>query len=259
MLVRDFFGRVSRLLTDIAPQFRRWSEVELVQAANDGQTALAKYLPSAGGRIDAIKLQPGSRQFIGTIPAARILPGDGSTAADVRVIQLQDIVCNMGADGATPGAAVSVVSREMLDAHSPGWRTAAGAAVIEHYTFDPRTPGYFYVYPPVRASGGDVWVEAMLLACPPAIPLPEEAGAYGISGASTAVLGIPDTHADDLLNYVLARAWMKDAETAGSPQLAQLHANLFVQSVNAQATVQTGTNPGLKVLPLSPNILAAAS
>ena len=258
MLVREFFRRVSTTMGDAAPQFRRWGELEMVQATNDGQNALAKYLPSAGGRIDSVKLQPGSKQYLGTIPANRIIPGNGSTPADVTVIQAQSVVCNMGSDGATPGAAVSVVSREMLDAHSRAWRAVAGASEIEHYTFNPQTPQYIYVYPPVRAVG-DVWVEMELLACPPAIPDPASAGVYGTSGASSAVLGVPDIHADDLLHYVCARLWMKDSEDGTNAARAQYHAGIFIQSLNAQAVVQIGNNPGLKVLPLTPSIPAAAS
>lgn len=257
MLVRNLFHRVSTALSDADPQFRRWTELELVQAANDGQIAIATYLPSAGGRVDVIKLSPGSRQFVGTIPAASVIPGDGQLPDDIRVIQVQDIVRNMGADGASPGAAVSVVSREDLDAVSRIWHTTRPARAIEHYAVDPRMPGYIYVYPPVRTEG--LWVEAMLLACPREIPAPAAPGDYAVNGQSSARIGVPDQHATDLLNYILARCWMKDAEEAANQSLAQTYAAMFVNSINAQAQVQTGHNPNLKNLPMTPSIPAAAA
>lgn len=261
-LAREFFQRVCTTLSDLAPQFRRWSEVELVQAANDGQVALAKYLPSAGGRVDSVKLSAGSIQHLGVIPADRNMPGVPGVwpaSSDIDVIQIQGVICNMGSNGLTPGASITPVQRELLDAYSRSWRSGPNSGEVEHFTFNPQTPRTIEVYPPVRSIGGDVWVLMELLACPKPLPMPSSAGVYAVAGSSTATLGIPDTHVDDLLNYVLARAWMKDAETAGNAQLAQMHANLFVQSVNAQAAVQTGHNPNLRALPLSPNIPAAAS
>lgn len=262
-LAREFLRRVCTTLGDLSPQFRRWSEVELVQATNDGQIALAKYLPSAGGRVDSVKLVPGSIQHLGTIPADRNVPGTPGVwpaSSEIEVIQVQGVICNMGSNGSTPGAAITPVQRELLDAYNRAWRTSGDPlGEVEHFTFNPQTPRTIEVYPPVRSIGGDVWVMMELLACPKPLPMPAIAGAYAVAGSSTAVLGVPDTHVDDLHNYVLARMWMKDAETAGNAQLAQMHANLFVQSVNAQATVQTGHNPNLKMLPFAPAAPATAS
>ena len=47
MLVREVLRRVCTLLTDVSPQFVRWSEGELVDWVNDGQLAIARYLPTA--------------------------------------------------------------------------------------------------------------------------------------------------------------------------------------------------------------------
>ena len=68
---------VSVTLIDASPQFRRWTEAEMVGYTTDGQRALAKYLPRVSTRIDAIRLQAGTRRASAKILAADVKPGDG--------------------------------------------------------------------------------------------------------------------------------------------------------------------------------------
>ena len=257
ILVRDLLSRASKSLGDSAPQFQRWTQVELVNAANDGQRAIAKYLPHSCARIDAIKLVDGTKQSIAAIPANRILPGDGSAAVAVQGNVLQFVSHNLGADGLTAGAAIAIVDKDVLDACSPNWHLAArpGKKPAE-YTFDARTPQIFYVNPGVPA-GEAVWVELSMLADPQAIPN-VGSEAYGALGASAQVLSIDDKYLDDLLNYVMARAHMKDAESQASAALASGYVSLFLNSINAQGKAMTGVNPNLQSLPMNPQAAAMA-
>lgn len=258
VLIRDVLYSVSDLLVDLQPQFQRWSERSLVGYLDDGQVAIAKYIPIAASRIDAIKLKPGTKQSLDLIPAASIVPGDGSAAVDVRGNALNELVRNMGADGATPGRAIRVINRDVLDAQNPNWHTTTGTKV-ESFVYDPRTPKYFYVCPAVPAAGA-VWVEASFVANPPAIPNTgtPEAPRYGKDGTDPGVIGIDDKFRDDLINYVLARAYMKDAEEAANASLAASYTQMFLTSLNAQAQALTGINPNLQSLPLNPAVPAAA-
>lgn len=255
-LAKDVLYRVSVQLTDVpdsTDQFKRWTEKELVAWLNDGQKVIAKYLPASCSRIDAIKLKAGTRQSIELVLAADIHPGDGSTAVDTRGKVLLDIIRGMGADGLTPGRAVRVVSREQLDANVPDWHQETGDEVLE-FTYDIRTPKYFYVYPGVS---GTFWAEVSWLVNPAEIAY--VAGSMKFDGASTVVISIDDQYVDDLVNYLLARGHMKDAEAAGNANLASAHVNLFVSGLNAQAQALTGVNPNLKTLPMTPQLPAAAS
>lgn len=255
-LVKEVFHRAGILLNDLSPQFRRWTETELVFWANDGQRAIAKFVPVASSRVDAVLLAQGTRQSIAKILAASIKPGDGSTPIDVYGLALNDVVRNMGADGTVPSVAISVVARELLDAQSRAWHGSRPSRVIEHYTYDPTTPQTFYVFPPAAAS---TWVELNYSADPTPIPQPAQAGAYGKDGASTLAISVGDRWAEDLVNYIVARAWMKDAEHAGNGANVQLYAGLFLNSINAQVAALTGTNPNLRTLPFAPEPIAAAS
>jgi hypothetical protein len=258
ILAKDVLYRASVQLTD-APsstdQFVRWSEKELVAWLNDGQRVIAKYLPASCSRIDVIRLATGTRQSIETVQSTHIKHGDGTTAATQRGKILLDIIRNMGDDGLTAGRSIRVVGRELLDAGSPDWHEEAGTEILE-FTYDIRTPKYFYTYPGV-AAGETVWVEISWLVNP--VEVAYVADSMRISGGSTTVISIDDQYVDDLVNYMLARGHMKDAEAAGNLNLASAHVNIFTSSINAQAMVLTGVNPNLKTLPLTPQILAASS
>lgn len=262
LYVKDVIYRASVILQDVAPQYSRWPEKEIVNWLNDGQRAIAKYLPMSGARVDAVKLTPGSRQTIISIAPASIKTSDGSVpASNVTGMQLFDVARNMGTDGLTPGKSIRLVAREVLDSQRNDWHTiASSAGVVEQFVFDPRTPKHFYVSPAVRASGGDVWVEISWLANPVDIPNTGTAGspAYAYDGASTTAIGIDDKYLDDLVNYIVARAYQKDAEFSGNANLANMYVQLFLQSLNLQIMAATGQNPNLQVLPMNPTIPSAA-
>lgn len=247
--VKDFMQGVSTILQDISPQYSRWPETELVRYINYGQLSIAKYLPQAGARIDAIKLQPGTRQSISVVAAASIKPGDGSGAAEIHGISLLDVIRNMGDDGLTPGRVVRVSDRYTRDTVDPDWHTRTGT-VVREYVYDANTPKSFYVTPGI-SSASNVWVEISWMAEPVRIP---DGGApgnelYGYDGTSTQLLGVHDVYVEDLQNYVLALAFMKSSKNTENLTRAQAHTQLFTQSINAQAAVITGVSPNLKALP----------
>jgi len=246
--VRVLLGQVSTQLHDVSPQFTRWTEPELVAWLNDAQLAVAKYMPQACSRVDVVRLAPGTKQSIESISAAAIIPGDGSSPANVTGVALLDVRRNMGANGTTPGKVLRIVDREILDSISPEWHTKTG--VPNQYVFTPTTPKVFYVSPGVT---GTVWVELAFIAVPKLIV---SNGSFGYDGNSTETISVADTYSDDLINYILARAYMKDAEFAANQQLAAAHTALFTSSINAQAAALTGVNPNLQSLPFNPNLPA---
>lgn len=256
VLVKEVLGRVSVLLQDSAPQYQRWPERELVDWLNDGQAAVTKYLPAACSRIDSIKLRPGTLQSIESIAIADCKPGDGSTPTEaIQGTQFLKAICNMGADGTTPGTAVRVVKSDVLDSQSPGWH-ALSKPVVRSFIYDPLTPRHFHVTPGATAA---VWLRVAYIAQPPKIPNTGTQGEelYLRDGASTTSISISDEYVDDLVNYVIARANMKDVEWADGNK-AQAFSSLFMSSLNAKIAVITGTNPNLQQLPFAPSPLAQA-
>lgn len=247
-LVKDLLFRVSSQLHDVSPQFTRWTQRELVSWLNDGQKAIAKYMPSSCSRVDAIKLAAGTKQSIERLLAGNVRSDGGLTTSNIYGGYLQSIIRNMGADGATPGRSIRLVDREVMDVNNPTWHSETGAYVSQ-YMFDPRMPKVFYVYPGVP-SATNAWIEISYLSDPVEV---SATGSYGMDGTSLTTISVDDKYIDDLVNYILARAYMKDAEFAANGNLASAHSNMFTASINAQATALSGVNPNLQSLPMNPN------
>jgi hypothetical protein len=257
--VRDAIWRIAGLLQDVSPQYTRWPETEIVNWLNDAHLAITKFLPAACSRIDAVKLKTGTRQSIETILAADCKPGDGSTpAVPILGTQVLDVIRNMGADGLTPGKSIRLITdgREVLDTQSPTWHTVTASAVAQ-FVFDPRMPRYFYVYPGVT---GTVWVEVAYTAQPIKIPNTGTLGSelYKVDGSNTFTIQVADEHIDDLVNYVCARAYMKNAQF-GNGNSAAAFSGMFVNSLNAKVTALTGNSPNLQRLPFAPEPIGQAS
>lgn len=252
--VKSFVHGVTTALLDL-PQYSRWGEIEIIRYANYAQLAIAKYLPQAGARVDAVKLAPGTVQDLTRVAAANIIPGDGSTPADVSGIALMEVMSNMGSNGSTPGSAIRIADRYALDSVDPDWPTRTGSKVIE-YIFRKDTPLHFEVNPGVT---GSVWVRLRWMVEPKRIPEGEVPGAevYGFDGPSTTLMGIADQYIDDAHNYVVAMCLLKGSKNNQNIPKAQYHAGLFLSSINAQAAQVTGVSPNLKQLPFVNEIPAA--
>lgn len=238
--IKDILFAVSTQLQDVDPQFDRYTQRELVTWLNEGQKAIAKYVPSSCSRVDAVKLVPGTKQQILRIPAASVLRDGESPAADVFGIAVMSLVRNMGGDGLTAGQAIRLVDRETLDLYSPGWHTEVGTEV-NGYAFDPKTPQVFFVTPGVK-SGSNVWVDLQYAFNPPEISV---SGSYGMDGSDATTVGVDESNTDDLINYILARSYAKDSESSNI-QASTMYGQTFVSSINAQATAITGVNPNLR-------------
>lgn len=259
-LVKEVLWRASSMLQDIAPQFNLHTEREMVDWLNDGQMAMAKYIPSSCSGIFTIKLLAGSLQNLETILATNVKLADGSTPpSPLQVVQLLGLSHNMGADGVTPGNAIpDPVDRRILDLNRPNWHSITGTEV-KQYCYDPRTPRQFYPQPAIPAGG--LWVQASLIVQPIRIPNTGTPGAelYAFSGTSALVISVGDESVDDLVNYICARATMKAAEASVDDARSARYTALFVGSINSRVAALTGNNPNLKRLPLAPEPAAQAS
>lgn len=263
-LVRSFLQTVCTTLQD-SPQFSRWPERELVVYANFAQLAIAKYVPQAGSRVDAVRLQPGTKQDFTKVLAASIKPGDGTTPADASGIALLGMVRNMGSDGFTPGRVIRPVDSYTLDTNDPDWHTrvassseiSAGRGVRE-FVHDRNMPLVAYVYPGVHASIQE-WVEIDWMVEPKKIPDggPPNSEIYSADGSNNALMSIQDRFIEDAVNYTVAMALLKGSKNVQNIPKSQYHAGLFITSINAQVEAITGTNPNLKMLPMADQVPAA--
>lgn len=249
LLVRDVLARVSILLQDTVPQYQRWPEAELVNWLNDAQDAIAKYLPAECSLTGAFKLAAGTRQMIEAIPTTDFKPANGVAPTAITYgNRFLAPLRNMGADGLSPGRAIRMVDRDILDSQDPDWHIRTGTQVAS-VMFDEMTPRVFWISP---AAAGK-WVDIAFLAQPTRIPAggPPGTPVYpaegGGAGAATTI-SISDQNLEELVDYVVARANMKDTNYADASKVA-FHSQRFLGSINARVMVATGVNPNLRLLP----------
>lgn len=172
----------------------RWTASELVDWLNDGQREIIIYRPDANSKIATGTLAAGTRQDLTTMTGI----------STFNPVKLMDITRNMAS--ASNGYAVRLVPREILDAQMPGWHASAGSVSVSNYMFDPRDQHVFYVYPPALVT---TQLQIIFSALPTDIAAP--------SGDYTTVVGnlsVGDLFGNALLDYILYRAYDKDAEFA---------------------------------------------
>lgn len=214
--VQSVVDRVQVILQDTTGI--RWPVVgELVLFVNDAQREIALLKPDATAVNETVTLATGTKQ---DIPAA------GN--------RLLRVVRNMSAaSGGTGKRSVRLVSRDILDSQTPSWHdpsVSGGAAhtnVVKHYVYDDQNPRNYYVYPGVA---GSAYLEIVYSTNPSTVTLSDN-------------LSIPDIFANAIADYVLFRAYTKDAEYAGNNQRASTHYTLFINSVTGKAQIDAITNP----------------
>lgn len=191
----------------------RWPAQELLDWLNDGQREIVLFKPEASVTNASVLLTASLTKQ--SIPAAGIV--------------LLDVVRNMGVAGATPGDAIRIVSRDVLDSQLPGWHSQANAdGKIKHYMFDPRDPKTYYVYPQAPATA--LYVELVYSSSPSV-------------ATNNGNITIDDIYANALLDYILYRCYSKDSSFAANAQLAAAHYQLFTGSIGGKSAVEALSNP----------------
>ena len=197
----------------------RWTIQELVRYLNDGQREVASHRPDMLATTAALTLVAGSRQ---TIPTGGL--------------KLIEVLRNTASK-----KAVRQCSRELLDAQLPGWQGLPGAIDIVHFMFDPRTPKQFDVYPPAAATSS---VDLTYTAMPADVA--EPAAPASIWSDVTGNIGVTDIGANALIDYVLHRAFSKEAEHAVNAQRAVAHYQAFASALGIEVQATRVAAPSLK-------------
>ena len=191
----------------------RWPARELVMHLNAAQLAYVEQRPDQKCITAPVTLAAG---FLQTIPA--------------EALSLMDIPAN--ATGRR--RPITKVEMVQLDAVLPDWRAKAPAAEVIHFMHDLREPRRFRVYPPALPT---VQVDMTYSLYPTDVPV----SADQITAASvTGNIDLPDHARDALLNYVLYKAYSKDAEFGGNATMAASYLALFNAAVGSQLQT-TGT------------------
>lgn len=188
------------------PEGIRWPAAELVRHINDGQREVVRLRPDVKSSNVTVTLVAGYKQSLAPEHMALIDVTSNAQGRRRRITKV-DVV--------------------QLDAVAPNWRSLTNSAEIVHFMHDMRFPREFDVYPPANAG---VMVDAYVTLYPIDVPAPNGASALSVSGD----IDLPDHWAEALLNFVLGKAYSKDAEFGGNAQLAAGYLSVFNAAIGSQ-------------------------
>lgn len=194
----------------------RWPTNELLGWLCSGQRQIVLLRPDASSRTRLYEPLAGTKQ---QLPAG--------------AIRLLGVVRNMGQDGNTPGRAITYVERSYLDTQLPNWHFEGASAVMKHYTYDDREPQTWYCWPPQPTSGRGQ-VDIMVSESPAAPTIKDVKNEEGVVGTVDSVISIDDVYENPLVDYMVYRAHLKDAEFASGPR-AQVAYSTFLQSLGLRS------------------------
>lgn len=226
VLASDIISRAQIVVQDTTGV--RWAYAELLGWLNDGQREVAIHKPSATAANVVLHLQAGTLQGIGA---------DG--------LALLRIVRNLQTPVAMPRIglrAIRIVDRDVLDAQHPDWHDPSVfpyTRIVKHFCFDDVDPTSFYVFPGNDGTGA---VEAVISRSPVDVPV---VGDPNVLASYRQPITIPDIYANALLDYVLFRAYSKDADYAGNADRSTNHYQLFMGSLLAKVQNETLVNPNV--------------
>lgn len=225
VLASAIINRVRSLLVD-EETTPRWTDTELLRHLSDGQRTIAMMQPDSASRISSVQLAVGTRQSI---------PADGQ--------QLLSIIRNMGTNGTTPGRAIRITRREIMDDQVPDWHSVAKANYTTNYMYDPQDQTSFFVYPP---SNGTNYVEMNYTFIPDEITsLSDE-------------IELSDMYLTPLTDYVMFRAHQKDADSSAGAQVADMYLKIFTLFIQGGDSAELESNPNLQTTPFNPGTKATA-
>ena len=214
----NLISRIQDILQDTTSI--RWPEAELLRYINDAQREVCNLRPESTATTANVALVVGTKQT---------LPSGG--------LRLIKVTRNMSAasGSATGKRAVRLVDADILNTQEPNWHDptvsgdAAHTTTVKHYIFDEDDPRSFYVYP--GASTTSTFLEIVYSGAPTDLT------------ATSGTISVDDIFANAIIDYVLFRCYLKDAEYAGNQQRAGNHYQLFASSLTGGGQAQFGLSP----------------
>ncbi|NCC40556.1 MAG: hypothetical protein EOM21_14095 [Gammaproteobacteria bacterium] len=214
--VEDIITRAQIILQDTTGT--RWPTAELLNWLNDSYKEIVQARPD---------LYPVTTPTFTCVAGTRQVAPTGA-------LRMIDVVRN----GGGTKRAVRLIDRRILDDQLPSWHSQSGSTEIQHWMFDPRTPREFLVYPPA-ASGASLEIVYS------AVPAPHD--------TATGNIAIIDSYGNVMLDYILYRAYTKDAEYTANAARAQAHYGAMQNAISSgaasDAAGRPGAQPGLQPTP----------
>jgi len=217
--VIDVVQRVEDVLQD---ENIRWPRLEIQNWINEAYLQIVLLRPDANAKTATLTCVAGTRQTIATgFPTG---------------LRLLDVVRNLATSSTKK--VVRLISRSVLDDQRPSWHAETSTVNIQNFTFDPRQPKEFFVYPPATTAAQ---VEIVYADAPGAHSLTESE--LNPVGSNTEVIKLDDTYLSSIIDWVLYRSYSKDAEYAANAQRAVAHNNAFLSGIGAKTQSDSNSQP----------------
>ena len=200
----------------------RWPRVELQNWLNESYLQIALLRPDASSKTGTLTCVAGSRQTI--------------TSGFSTALRLLDVVRNLASS--SNKKVVRLIDRSVLDDQRPAWHNDTASINIQNYTFDVRQPKEFFVFPTATTSAQLEVVYADL----PGTHSLSEANLHPTTG-SAEVIKVDDTYLSVITDWILYRAFSKDAEFAANAARAGAHYQTFMSSIGNKTQSDVGSSP----------------
>ncbi|MDP4546487.1 DUF6682 family protein [Marinobacter sp. MDS2] len=212
--VAVLMDRAKRILQEIGAEGIRWTNAELGDWLNEFYVAAVAMKPSVSTVNEELQLVAGTKQSI---------PAGGE--------RLLDVIRNTV--GAMPP--VFVATRRELDTVRRTWHSDEATTAIERFVFDELDPRHFYVYPPAAAGAA---IEILYAKVPDAHDTAQD---YSVFGQES--FRLSDAYVPAAVDYLLYRAFSKDAQTGTNLNRAQLHLNQYLSQLTGKAQADQMASP----------------
>jgi len=204
------------VLQEVTAAGTRWTNEELIGWLNESYQAIVQIKPDASSINAPVSLVQGTRQEI---------PQDG--------LRLIDVVRNTAT--ASDKLGILVTTRRALDTTRRGWHADEQSVNIEQYVFDDQDPTRFYVYPPAAAGA-----EIELIYSSTPTPHNQD---QGLEALRNEPLRLNDSYAPVITDYILYRAYSKDAEHAANLNRAQMHMQSYMSALGQKVEIDRYNSP----------------
>jgi len=217
--VVDIIRRVEDVLQDTNV---RWPRLELQNWINEAYLSIVLLRPDANSEAGMFTCVAGTRQDINS----------GFSSA----LRLLDVTRNL--KSTSNKKVIRYVDRPVLDDQRPGWHAETETENIQHYTYDARQPKQFFVYPPA-AAGAEIEV---VYASAPGTHSLSEADLDPDTG-SAETIKLDDIYMSPIIDWVLYRAYSKDAEYGANEARASASYQAFNAAIGAKTQSDTASAP----------------
>lgn len=201
--VKELITRAKITAQDV--DFVQWPEAEWLSWYNECLLALASARTDAGAETRTVTIKPGSRQTI---------PEDSN--------KLIEVVRN----DAT-GRAIRPIDRKVLDEQNPVWHKETGTEP-KYYSYDSAVPTVYYLFPGVTGATHEIDIVVAKSPTP--------------ATSSEADVPVEDWFAPAIVNYILYRAYLKNAEYTNDLTRSEYFRRAFYEHLGLDSKISTGTN-----------------